>query len=160
MIVWSPVGAGEGCECGVIKPAVKHIQITSQLRVLHGVGGGFPIVGDVLLASPHWRRVVSWKPVFLLFRVASLCYSDLGISQCVSGLVVQDPVPTPVGLLFGLTKLPELCCESRFIVIKGAERFGGYTHAFTKTNVGCHSVSEFFQGCRCSLKNTPVSPGL
>src|SRR4029434_4818250 len=48
------VRAGEGCECGVIKPAVKHIQIVSQLRVLHGVGGGFPIVADVLqAASPH-----------------------------------------------------------------------------------------------------------
>ena len=91
-----------------------------------------------------------------IFSVASLCYSDL-LSQCVSGLVVQDPVPTHVGLLFGLTKLPKLCRELRFIVVKGAESFGGYTHAFTKTDVGCHSVSEFVQGCRWSLKNTPVS---
>ena len=44
--------------------------------------------------------------------------------------------PTPEGFLFGLTKLLELCCEPRVIVIKDVVRFGGYTHAFTKTDVG------------------------
>ena len=114
MIVWSPVGAGEGCECGVIKPAVKHIQITSKLRVLNGVGGGFLIVGNVLQASPHWRRVVSWKPDFQLFRVASLCYSDLlrGILRqsylFISSFILIRQIFIPA--LLGLSTSLHYCC--------------------------------------------------
>ena len=50
------------------------------------------------------------------YSLALLCYSDL-LSQCVSGLVVQDPVPTSVGLLLGLIKLPGICSKPGFIVV-------------------------------------------
>lgn len=29
--------------------------------------GSFPVICDVLQASPHWCRVISWKPVFNFF---------------------------------------------------------------------------------------------
>ncbi len=32
------VRVGEGCECGIVKPVVKHIQVISQLMALHSVG--------------------------------------------------------------------------------------------------------------------------
>ncbi len=110
------VRAGEGCERWLIKPAVKHIQVVSQLVGFHSVGGWSPVICNVLQAPPHRRRVVLRKALFQLFSVALLCYSDL-LRQCVPGLVVQDSVPTSVGLLLGLMKLPEFCCKPGFVVI-------------------------------------------
>ncbi len=137
------VRVGEGCEWWLIKPAVKHIQVVSQLVGFHSVGGWSPVICD---APPHWSQVVLEKALIQLFSVALLCYSDL-LHQCVPGLVVQDSVPTSIGLLLGLTKLPELCCKPA----------GWHTHVLTKTDVQCHSVSEFIQVCGCSFKNTPIS---
>lgn len=88
--VWA--GAGEGCEVGLFKSTVKHIQFIGQLMGLHSVGGWSPVAGDVLQAPPHWRRVVGWELVFQLFRVAPLCYSDL-FCRCVSLHSGSQPRP-------------------------------------------------------------------
>ncbi len=75
------VWADEGCECGLIKPAVKHIQLVSRFMAL------------------TLRAIV-----FKLFSAPSLCYTDL-LCQRVFGLVVWDSIPTSVGLLLLLLLL-------------------------------------------------------
>lgn len=54
-------------------------------------------------------------------------------------------VPTSVGLLLGLTQLPEFGCEPGLVIAVCAESLGLHTHVFTKTDVQCHSVSEVIQ---------------
>ena len=71
--------------------------------------------------------------------VTPLCNFDL-LCQRVRGRVVQDSVPTSVGLHLGLTKHPEFCSETRFIVVVCAKDFGWQTRVLTKAGVGCHSV--------------------
>lgn len=46
--------------------------------------------------------------------LAPLCISD-PLFQCFSGLVVQDHVLTSVGLLLGMTKLPEFSVKQRLL---------------------------------------------
>lgn len=69
----------------------------------------FPVVGNVFQVPLHQRWVS-----FSVSSVVPLCYSDL-LCQCVPGLVVQDPVPTFVGLLLGLMKL--LCNKPEFVLV-------------------------------------------
>lgn len=47
------VRVGGGCECGLIKSAVKHIQGVGQLKVLYSVGRWSSVVSEVLQAVPH-----------------------------------------------------------------------------------------------------------
>ncbi len=61
--------AGAGCQSGLFKLAVKHIQIISQLLILHRLWGWCLVLGDVPQTSPYWQRIVGWKLSSQLFRV-------------------------------------------------------------------------------------------
>ncbi len=49
-----------------------------------------------------------------LFLGLSECI-DL-LFQCVFGLFIQDSVPIPVSIFFGLTELSEFCSEPWFVI--------------------------------------------
>ncbi len=49
--VWIRVGAG--CQSGLFKSAVEHIEIISQLLILHRLWGRCLVLGDVPQTSPH-----------------------------------------------------------------------------------------------------------
>lgn len=91
----------------------------------------FFVVYDVLQASPHSCRIVSWWPVFQLCRVASFSHNSDLFCQ-VHGLLIQDSVPTSAGIILELVKLYLSGCEPWPLVIC-TESFSWHTHIFTKS---------------------------
>ncbi len=47
------IRVGAGCQSGLFKSAVKHIQIVSQLLILHRLWGWCLVHGDVPHTSPY-----------------------------------------------------------------------------------------------------------
>ncbi len=61
------------------------------------------------LMLSHWKRIGS-------LGIIPLFYSDL-LFQCVFDLFIQDSVPIPVNIFFGLTELSEFFGEPRFVLV-------------------------------------------
>ncbi len=51
-----------GCQFGLFKSAVKHIQIVSQLLILHRLWGWCLVLGDVPQTSPY-----CWSHLFICY---------------------------------------------------------------------------------------------
>ncbi len=47
------IRAGAGCQSGLFKSSVKHIEIISQLLIIHRMWGWCLVHGDVPLTSPY-----------------------------------------------------------------------------------------------------------
>ncbi len=58
------IRAAAGCQSGHFKSVVKHIEIISQLLILHRLWGRSLVLGDVPQSSPYWHRIVCWKLFF------------------------------------------------------------------------------------------------
>ncbi len=47
------IRAGAGCQSGLFKSAVKHVEIISQLLILHRLWGRCLVLGDIPQTSPY-----------------------------------------------------------------------------------------------------------
>lgn len=87
-------GVSDGCCSGLFEPAVECIQVAGQLMVLSCV-------------SCSWLCPALFSTLTKCFLCSPPPPCYFNISQCVSGLVIQDSVPASVGLLLTPAKLPE-----------------------------------------------------
>ncbi len=158
---------------GGFKSTLKLIQVFSTLLIHLSAGVWYPVLGDGFQAFPHWSRVTGNKLIFQLFSVGPFHHSKLLI-QCVPGLIVQDSVPISVGVLFGLTKVSEFCCNVRknsstapdstpefcskpwLIIVECYISPGRNAYILVVTDIWSYSLSELVQIGGSGFKNTPI----
>ncbi len=75
-------------------------------------------MGMMVERLKHEGTSHSSSDLLKLIKIIPLCYSDL-LFQCVFGLFIQDFIPLPVSIFFGLTELSEFCSEPWFVIAVG-----------------------------------------